>query len=204
MKLHPMTKNLTGTKVGLLTPKEIVARNPVRWLCECECGNTTVVRSDHLCQQKIKSCGCLRREFGKRSFPRHGMTDSPTWSSWKGLFERCNNPKSPGYKNYGGRGVSICDRWQVFENFYEDMGDRPEGATLDRIDVNGNYEPGNCRWATMKQQQRNRRNNKKEFFRGELRTISEIAEMTGWNWSTIARRAKRGVPLDSGFRQKAK
>lgn len=89
---------------------------------------------------------------------KHGMSKTSIYRCWQQVIQRCENPKSPDYKNYGGRGITVCERWHTFENFYEDMGDKPKGLTLERINNDGNYEPGNCEWATWKKQQNNRRN----------------------------------------------
>ena len=97
-------------------------------------------------------CGCMRG--GKT----HGMTDAPIYRTWVGMLQRCRNPKTPNYQNYGGKGITVCERWTKFENFHEDMGPRPDGRTLDRIDNEGNYEPSNCKWSTASEQMNNRRN----------------------------------------------
>ncbi len=121
------------------------------WLCRCNCGHKAVVKGDNLHSGNTKSCGCLRGE-------NHGMSCTPEYQSWIGMKARCCNPKSTQYPYYGARGIRICDRWlNSFENFYKDMGKCPKGKTLDRIDNDRGYMPGNCRWATWKQQIHNRR-----------------------------------------------
>src|SRR4051812_30076529 len=121
---------------------------------------------------------------------KHNMSYSPEFNVWRGMLKRCHLPTDKDYPNYGGRGIEVCERWKhSFVNFHQDMGDRPEPhLSVDRIDTNGNYEPSNCRWTTSTQQNRNRRNNHLVTFRGETKTISEWAEITGIQKSTIRRR----------------
>lgn len=144
-------KDITGLVFGRLTVVSWASTNKcgARWNCLCICGNTVIVNGGHLRSGTIKSCGCLQR------LPfRHTLT----YSSWNSMKSRCLNPKFPKYKNYGGRGIKICERWMKFDNFLEDMGERPEDKTLDRYPNNdGNYEPGNCRWATSAEQQHHRK-----------------------------------------------
>lgn len=128
------------------------------WDCLCDCGEYTTVEEYKLKAKKTLSCGCYRREMHKLKTSTHGMHTSATYNSWDTMTQRCTNIRNSNYSYYGGRGITICDRWlESFENFLEDMGVRPEGKTLDRIDVDGNYEPSNCRWATYSEQSSNKR-----------------------------------------------
>lgn len=138
------------------------------WLCLCDCGNEITVPAARLQAGGTKSCGCLAKEYRKgnqarRSHGHAGANRSRAYNSWSGMFQRCENPNCEKYPDYGGRGIIVCKRWQTFENFYADMGDPPVGHTLDRRNNDGNYEPGNCRWATVKVQQNNRRVSKPQW-----------------------------------------
>lgn len=135
------------------------------WQTWCDCGMEKNIRADHLTSGVVQSCGCMRKERAAAASTlaclTHGMTGTQTYRSWSGMVQRCTNSKNPKYPDYGGRGVKVCERWLSFDNFLADMGASPQGYSIDRIDVNGNYEPSNCRWASAKTQRSNRRDSAK-------------------------------------------
>ena len=162
------------------------------WLFRCDCGNEKVIVASDVKRNIVKSCGCLQRE----TITTHGMYYSREYSIWGGMEQRCLNRNNHAYKNYGGRGIKVCNRWLKFENFYKDMGECPVGKTLDRIDNNGNYKPSNCRWATVKEQNNNRRNNHLLTFKGKTQTIAQWAKEIGINRATLSSRIYKGWSVE--------
>jgi len=184
-----MTNNLVGKKFNYLTVIEFAEVDKFGnklWLCKCDCGKTKIIRGNHLKTHGTKSCGCWNDKNRKEMHLKHCQTKTSTYKIWSHIKDRCLNPKNKSYKNYGGRGITVCDRWKdSFENFLQDMGKCPKGMTIDRINNNLGYYPNNCRWANQKTQQRNRRNNRIIKFNDTEKTLSEWADDLGMNQDTL-------------------
>ncbi len=187
--------DLTGRTFGrLLVIGDTKIRNKdkrIMWLCKCECGNETNVEPRSLINGATKSCGCLWPERSKK----HGASGTKLYSTWVGMLNRCRCKTSNNYEFYGAKGISVCKEWVDFlgfqksaiENGYE------KGLSIDRKNPSGNYEPGNCRWATRKQQDRNKRNTKFVLINGEKTTISDVAEKYGLNYCMLSHRYDVGI-----------
>lgn len=164
------------------------------WKCLCDCGKEKIIRSSSLIQGRTRSCGCGVVTAAKEP-KTHGKTHTKIYQAWQAMKARCKYKKSKEYKNYGGRGITVCERWAMFENFYSDMfRSYWDGAEIDRIDTNGNYEPGNCRWVNRKTQQRNKRNNHVLTIGNKSMTLVEWGDKTGIKANTILTRIRRGWP----------
>ena len=186
-------KNLTGFLFGKLTVIGFSGANGNSvsyWFCRCSCGNITNVAGSSLSRGYSNSCGCMPRGVlpPKTGTKRNPQNLSRTHVSWKSMIGRCFNKNNPSYDNYGGRGIAICDRWLVFENFLQDMGERPDNTSIERIKNNEGYCKDNCRWATRIEQQNNRRNNRNISYGGKTQTISEWERELGFATDTIRTR----------------
>jgi len=164
------------------------------WRCVCTCGKEGIIRGETLRNGSSRSCGCLQKELMRAKRLTHGLTGTPTRGVWDHMKTRCYNKNSKDYKNYGGRGITVCERWLVFENFLEDMGQKPKYLTIERKDNNKGYSPDNCKWATMKEQQRNRRNNLIIKYQGKSQCLSAWAEELGLHRGILRRRLKQYPP----------
>jgi hypothetical protein len=187
--------DLTGQRFGKLT---VAARMPssrtgqTRWLCHCDCGKAKIVQAGNLKTGHVASCGCLAR---------HGLTKTPTYASWTAMINRCTNPRNPNYPNYGGRGITVCERWRnSFLDFLDDVGERPSlEHSIDRINNYGNYEPGNCKWSTATEQNNNRRRPRRGVILehgGEVHCIRDWAALTGIKEMTLGHRIRKGLPAE--------
>ena len=186
--------DLTGKRFGRLIAVEKSEHQgrEILWRCVCDCGNEKVIQGNHLRMGLTKSCGCLRREKGRNT--THGMTHSRLYTTWVNLRSRCNNPKDRCYHNYGGRGITYCEEWERFEAFYEwaMASGYNDTLTIDRIDNNKGYCPENCRWATVKDQARNRRSCHLLTYKGETKTLREWEETLGMHRGTLVQRIYMG------------
>lgn len=192
--------NLIGQKFGKLTPIKYIGKTKdghFLWLCECDCGNEKIIRGGNLKNKQTKSCGCIVRE--KNNNFKHGNSKvgkkSKTYIAWANMLRRCTNPNNKQFKDYGGRGITVCLRWSNkengFQNFLEDMGECPPGLSLDRINNNqlmGGYSLENCRWETNTQQHRNKRNNRMIPFNNGFLCLKDYCKIKHLNYKTILSR----------------
>jgi hypothetical protein len=185
--------NLTGNKYNRLTVIAYSHKDSKhKWLCQCDCGKQIITASCKLKSGHTSSCGCAITDMLIARNTKHGMAHTSEYEIWQDMRKRCQNPKHKYYEYYGGKGISVCERWQNFENFYADMGKRPDNLTIDRIDSNGNYEPGNCKWSTRLEQSRNRKNSKVIEYNGQKIPYAEAAKILGLGYAGVMDRVIRG------------
>lgn len=205
-------KDLTGQRFERLTVIERAdntKKGQARWLCKCDCGATCIADGVHLRRGEIKSCGCLSRENTIKRSTKHGMkrrmSSNKIYSTWQNVKQRCLDKSAPHYAEYGARGITICEEWQTdFQAFFDYVSKlehfNEEGYTLDRINNDGNYEPGNVRWATRKEQTRNRRITAMVDYKGETISLADAAERSGINYDALRERYRKGLRGDELFK----
>lgn len=189
--------NLIGERFYRLTvvsQADSGERGRTRWNCACECGNACVGAAKELRSGHKKSCGCLRKLVPNRR--THGHSTHPDYNTWRMMLRRCGDNRDRDYPNYGGRGIKVCERWNDFANFITDMGPRPAGMTIERDDVNGDYVPKNCRWATKREQANNRTDSRFIEYGGRRQTLMQWSRETGIKFGTLHRRLSAGWAVD--------
>ena len=175
----PKMIDLTGKKVGMYT---FISRDDSdyrKWNCRCDCGIVKSVFSHTILSGRTISCGCHRKAIHSIHGQCVGKKQTQSWKSWVHMIRRCTDPKDTNFRSYGGKGITVCDKWRTFVGFFEDMGDCPAGYSIDRIDFNGNYELNNCRWASRKEQENNKSTNCLIEYNGETKTLQQWAEFSG-------------------------
>jgi hypothetical protein len=190
-------------KYGFLLLLEKESRVRHKHKCLCDCGATVYIRLDSMRSGNTKSCGCLQKEAASKRRRKHYGRGTPEYTTWIMMRDRCNNKNNPKYSYYGGRGISVCSRWDNFIDFVADMGFRPTDLhTIDRIDTDKNYEPTNCKWSTRKEQARNRRNTKMIAYNGSTKPLAEWCELLDMDYNNTNKRLWRGWSVNRAFTTK--
>lgn len=199
-----LIKDLVGQQFGRLTVIRLdgkTSNGNAKWLCRCDCGNLKSVGSYALRSGNTQSCGCIQQEQRTLGPKTHGESKASLYKLWGGMRVRCNERFAEKYPIYSGRGIKVCDEWSKYEAFRDWALSHGyhEGLTIDRIDVNGDYEPTNCRFITLKEQQNNRRNNHLLTFRGKTQTMSQWADEVGLKYKCLEHRINRGWSVDDAL-----
>ena len=208
-------RDLTGQKFGHLLVLERAenrickSQKIVCWKCKCDCGNIAIVQASNLITGNSTNCGCIRKkhsiEGARKKNTKHNQSHNRIYFIWQSMKDRCYNSNNKNYKNYGGRNITVCNEWKndfiLFYNWAMNNGYK-EDLTIDRIDVNGNYEPNNCRWATIKQQENNKRNNHILYYNNEKHNITEWASILGINRNIIYDRLRYGWTVEKALSKK--
>lgn len=203
-KRNRSLKDYTGTRFGRLVGVQLLQRDETTennhlWRFRCDCGAEKDARIKLVRSGNTTSCGCAFRDVMVERNTTHGLSRNPAYKIWKGMKARCNTPTNTDYASYGGRGIRVCERWSEFPNFLADMGERPEGHSIDRIDVNGHYEPSNCRWSPPVEQANNKRTSRLIEIGGEIRTLQQWSDHHGIGRSLVAWRMRQGWPIAEVF-----
>jgi hypothetical protein len=197
----------TGKRFGRLTALRRDFDNSkvgTYWICQCDCGTVKSVPGSNLVKGLANSCGCLQRERAAKAATTHGFAPSKKkpseYTTWRSMRNRCERPACVAYRDYGGRGIKVCERWKLFVNFLEDMGLKPTPKhTLDRIDNDGDYSPENCRWVTREANGRNKRNNWQVTFIGETKPLAEWCDQFNLPYNRTYGRLRRGRTPEEAF-----
>lgn len=199
-------KDKVGQKFGKLTVLERIDKmgERAKYKCKCDCGNIVIVEGCNLSTGMTKSCGCIRKENTKMLKLSHGQCGTRLYKCWRNMINRCENPNNKGYKNYGNRGIKVCDEWHNFDEFYKwaSSNGYKDTLTIERIDVNKGYYPNNCTWADNYTQARNRTDNVRLKFNGKEMILTDWAKEVGINYKTISDRLKRGWTVEEALTKK--
>ena len=200
-KLNDLTNQRFNKLVVVERSCENGKTNRTHWLCVCDCGETTTVRSSHLINGNTKSCGCHQRNAVSERSKTHGMTNSPEYNSWRAMIKRCYDKNNVAYSRYGGSNITVCDEWKDnFETFYRDMGPRPSADhSIDRRENDKGYSKDNCRWSTPKEQANNRKNNFFFEHNKEIKTLPEWCFVLELNYHLVRRRIRDGWTFDEAI-----
>jgi hypothetical protein len=194
-----------GQKFGQLTVTSVLigkpdkrGRCPITAICKCDCGKTHTSLLCHIRSGKTVSCGCYKAMNSSKRFTKHGLSKSKEYRAWQSMKDRCHNPRNPRFRDYGGRGIRVCEKWRNdFSSFYKDVGHMPSaGYEADRKNNEGDYDPRNFRWATLKEQARNKRTSHNITYKNQTRTLAEWSEMMGISRSVLHYRLKKGWSVE--------